>query len=301
MKILLRRIVPGAIGAGAVQLNLAIGVVIASLLPTGAVSYLYYADRLNQLPLGVVGAAVGTALLPLLSRQLREGTEASAMGSQNRAIEIALLLTLPAAAALIALNMPLVSVLFERGAFGREQTLATAQTLSAFALGLPAYVLIKVLVPCYFARGDTATPVKVAAVSIAANVALNFALMFVLAQVGIALAAALASWLNAALLARGLYARKIFEADARLVKRIPRIFAAAGLMGAGVYALSVVLAPMLTGAEVWRIAALAALVATGLLMFLGLARLFGAARLSDFQEAFAAGMPPALDPRGGAG
>lgn len=292
MMTLLRRMVPGAIGAGVVQFNLAVGVIIASLLPTGAVSYLYYADRLNQLPLGVVGAAVGTALLPLLSRQLREGAGAAAMESQNRAIEFALLITLPAAAALIALDLPLVSVLFERGAFGQEQTIATAQTLSAFAVGLPAYVLIKVLAPCYFARGDTGTPVKVAAVSVAANLALNLALMFVFAQTGIALAAALASWLNAVLLARGLHARGMFVPDARLIKRFPRILAAAGLMGAAAYALSRALAPLLAGAETWRIAALAALVTAGLLIFVGLARLLGAVRFADFGEAFAAVTPP---------
>ena len=289
---LLLRMVPGAIGAGVAQLNLAVGIVIASLLPTGAVSYLYYADRLNQLPLGVVGAAVGTALLPLLSRQWHEGAAAAAMESQNRAIEFAFLLTLPAAAALIALNLPLVSVLLERGAFGREQTLATAQTLSAFAVGLPAYVLIKVLAPCYFARGDTATPVKIAAVSVAANLALNLALTFVLAQTGIALAAALASWLNAVLLARGLLVRGMFAPDSRLAKRFPRILGAAAMMGAAVYALSRLLAPMLAGAESWRIAALAALVAAGLLIYLGLARLFGAARYADFREDFGVAAPP---------
>lgn len=299
---LLSRLAPGAIGAGVVQLNLVIGIVIASLLPTGAISYLYYADRVNQLPLGVVGAAVGTALLPLLSRQLREGAHDMAMESQNRALELALLLTLPAAAALIALDVPLVSVLFERGAFAPGQTLATAQALAAFAFGLPAYVLIKVLAPCYFARGDTATPVKIAAVSVAANIALNLALMVALSAVGIALATALAAWLNAALLGVGLVRRGFLVADARLKVRFPRILAAAIVMALCVDALARLLAPMLAGAPSARIAALALLVAGGLVLYLGLARLFGAARFSEIKEAFAASKPSgepgagALDP-----
>ncbi len=162
-------IVPGAIGASAAQISVLIDVFFASLLPTGAVSYLYYADRLSQLPLGVIGVAVGTALLPLLARQLRAGDTAAALKSQNLAIELALLLTLPAALALIVLAWPIIHVLFEHGAFGPEDTLKTSWALAAYAAGLPAYVLIKVLAPGFFAREDTTTPVKVALVCLAAN------------------------------------------------------------------------------------------------------------------------------------
>src|SRR5690606_6204421 len=121
----------------------------------------------------VIGVAVGTALLPLLSRQLRLGQEEAAHASMNRSIEVALLLTVPAAAALLVIPAPLIGVLFERGAFGSVETVATAQALAAFALGLPAYVLIKVLAPGFFAREDTATPVKIAAACVAANLCLN--------------------------------------------------------------------------------------------------------------------------------
>ena len=147
VKRLLVLILPGAIGAGVVQVNLLIDVVIASLLPRGSVSFLYYADRVNQLPLGVIGVAVGTALLPLLSRQLRAGEDHNAMGSMNRAMEFALLLTVPAAAALMVIPDGIIAVLFERGAFGAAETHATAWALAAYAIGLPAYVLIKVLGP----------------------------------------------------------------------------------------------------------------------------------------------------------
>ena len=154
IKRLFALILPGAIGAGVAQINLFVDVVLASLLPTGAVSYLYFADRVNQLPLGVIGVAVGTALLPLMARQLRAGQVEHAMHNQNRALELALLLTVPAAVALVVLSLPIVSVLFERGAFGAEASRATSAALAAYALGLPAYVLTKVLTPGFLrARG----------------------------------------------------------------------------------------------------------------------------------------------------
>src|SRR5690242_8422759 len=131
---------PGVLGAGVTQLNLLISTALASLLPGGSVSYLYYADRLNQLPLGVVGIAVGTAILPPLSRQLRLGLAADAVDTQNRGVELALLLTLPAAVALAMLATPILGVLFQRGAFGPADTAATAAALAAYAAGLPAFV-----------------------------------------------------------------------------------------------------------------------------------------------------------------
>ena len=161
---------PGVLGAGVAQINLLADVFFASLLPAGAVSYLYYADRLNQLPLGVIGIAVGTALLPLLARQIRAGEAEAALASQNRALELALLLTLPCAVGLAVLSLPIMQVLFERGAFGAADAPATAQALAAYALGLPAYVLVKVLVPGFFARKDTRTPVKIAVVCLIANI-----------------------------------------------------------------------------------------------------------------------------------
>src|SRR5260370_928783 len=153
---------PGVFGAGVTQLNLVISTALASLLAGGSVSYLYYADRLNQLPLGVVGIAIGTAILPSLSRQVRTGDVAGAAATQNRGVELALLLTLPAAAALIVLATPILTVLFERGAFGPAQRAATAAALAAYAAGLPAFVLVTVLAPGFYAHRNTATPVRVA-------------------------------------------------------------------------------------------------------------------------------------------
>jgi len=281
---LLRLMLPGAVGAGVVQINLLIDIVIASLLPTGAVSFLYYADRVNQLPLGVVGVAIGTALLPLLSRQLRAGQAAAAQDSMNRGIEVALLLTVPGAAALMVIAEPIIAVLFERGAFGPATTQATAHALMAYAVGLPAYVLVKVLGPGFFAREDTTTPVRIAIVGVAVNVVLNLILIQFIAHVGIALATALASWLNAVLLARILRRRGHHAIDARLKDRTGRIVAAAAGMAAGLWLARLGLADALAGPSASRIAALAALVAGGLVLYGGLAVAFGAARPAELKR-----------------
>jgi len=283
VKRLLRLMIPGAIGAGVVQINLVIDVILASLLPSGAISYFYYADRVNQLPLGVVGVAVGIALLPLLSRQLRAGDGAGAHDSQNRAIELALFLTVPAMAALIAIPQPIVTVLFQRGAFGAEAATATAGALAAFAAGLPAYVLIKALSPGFFAREDTATPVKIAAGAMVANVVLAVILMQFLAHVGIALATACSAWLNAGLLALMLARRGGLVLDARLRTRLPRIVVSAAAMGIALWGAARGLEAPLAGTQSVRILALAVLVAGGLVVYAALAQATGAARLGELR------------------
>src|SRR5258706_4699516 len=172
---LLQLLGPGAFGAGAVQIGLMINVILASLLAPGSVSFLYYADRIVQLPLGVVGAAIATALLPALTRDLQRG-EAAARTTLDRALEGALALTLPAMAGLVVLAEPIIAVLFQRGAFDAAATHATAATLAGFALGLPAYVLVKVLAPAFFAREDTRTPVRAAVIALVVNLVLDVAL-----------------------------------------------------------------------------------------------------------------------------
>ena len=266
---------PAALGAGVAQVNLVIDIIIASLLPPGSVSFLYYADRVNQLPLGVVGVAVGTALLPLLSRQLRAGAAAEAAKSLNRAIEIALLLALPAAVALVVIAGPVIVVLFERGAFGPGESAAAAGALVAYAGGLPAFVLIKVLAPAYFARQDTRTPVRIAVLCLLVNVALNLILMGPLAHVGVALATTLAGWLNVALLAAGLARRGFLRPDARLRRRIPRLVAACAGMAAVLWGVNLGLESLLAESVGLRIPALAALVGTGLASYAVLAGVTG--------------------------
>jgi putative peptidoglycan lipid II flippase len=225
-------VLPGALGAGVAQVNMLVDLWFASHLPPGAQSYLFYADRLNQLPLGVVGIAVGTALLPVLSREVAAGDAGPARGTLNRAIQLALLLTLPATAALVLIAEPIVVGLFERGAFDAEASRATAATVQAFAVGLPAYVLVKVMAPAFFARQDTRTPVVIAALALVANVALILVFIDALAHVGIALATALANWLNVTLLALLLARAGWFRPDRALASNLARALAATLVMAA---------------------------------------------------------------------
>jgi putative peptidoglycan lipid II flippase len=273
-----RLILPGAIGAGVVQLNLVVGTIFASLIP-GAVSWLYYADRLNQLPLGVVGSAVGVALLPMLSRQLRAGEAERAMETQNRAIEFALVLTLPAAAALIAIPHAIVGALFERGAFTAADTAATATALAAYAAGLPAYVLIKALQPGFFAREDTRTPVLIAGGSMVLNAVLMPLLMWPLGHVGIALATAISSWANAAGLWVVLRRREALAIDRPLARRAPRLVLCTLLMAGLLLLLDWLFAAFLAEGGAARLVAMAVMVAAGLAVYLALIQLTGASDL----------------------
>jgi putative peptidoglycan lipid II flippase len=276
-----RALGPAVVGSAGVQLALFADTIIASFLPTGALSALYYADRLNQLPLGVVGIAVGTAILPSLSRQVRLGHLSDAVATQNRGIELAVLLTLPAAIALGVLATPILSALFERGAFGSTDTAATAAALAAYAAGLPAFVLIKVLAPAFFARHDTATPVKVAVTAMAVNLCLTLVLMQFLAHVGIALATTVAGWLNALVLLALLIRRRHFGFDRRARRNLPRVGAAALAMGVVLAAMRIALAPMLAGHAMLQVGALAVLVCAGLATFAVLALGLGIADWRD--------------------
>ena len=243
MRLLLRRMGPGLIGAGVTQLNLAVDVIIGSLLAPGTVSILYYADRVNQLPLGTIGVAVGTALLPTLSRQALGGEAEAAVSTLNRALEYALTLTLPAALALLAIPGPIIGVLFGRGAFDAHSVTLSAQALAAYAVGLPAFVLVRVLVPGFFARGDTSMPVKIGTSMVGLNLALNLAFMVPLQHLGPPLASSLAAWCNVAALAVILYRRGHLAVDTGLRKVVPRMLLAGFVMVAvllglerGVYA-----------------------------------------------------------------
>jgi putative peptidoglycan lipid II flippase len=290
VKRLLTLMLPAALGSGVVQVNLLIDIVLASLLPTGAVSFLYYADRIYELPLAVIGIAISTALLPLLARQVRRDEHDAAVATQNRALEAALLLTLPAAAALIVLDQWIIAVLFERGAFRQPEVTATAAALAAYAIGLPAYVLIKVLTPCFYAREDTRTPVRIAVLCVVVNTAAAFALMQVFAHVGIALATVISAWLNAGLLALSLRRRAYFAPDAQLKRRVPRMVAASLIMAAAVWALTLAFGPWLRASGYWRLTALLAMIVAGLAVYGGAAFATGAADLKEARRLV--GRPP---------
>jgi putative peptidoglycan lipid II flippase len=289
VKKLLRLMLPIALGAGVYQINVMVDVVIGSLLPSGTISYLYYADRVNQLPLGVIGIAVATALLPLLSRQIRAGDEAGAMESQNRALEFALLLTVPAAFALVAVAGPLVAVLFGRGAFGPEAQEATGWVLAAYALGLPAHVLVKILATGYFAREDTKTPVKIGVLALVVNIILNLILMGPLAHVGIALATSISAWVNGGLLALGLYRSGRLRPDSGVRRKLPRIVLASAAMAAAVGALAAAGETVWVAPEPVRLIGLAVLVTGGAVLYAALAQITGAVSLTELKQSLVVG------------
>jgi putative peptidoglycan lipid II flippase len=288
MWMLLRRMAPALVGAGVTQLNFAMDIIIASLLPPGTIALLNYAERVMQLPLGVIGIAVGTALLPLLSRQVRAGEADDSRTTLNRAIEYALFLTLPAAVALGVSALPIITVLFSRGAFDPTSAVLSSQALVAYAVGLPAFVLVKVLAPGFFARGDTSTPVRIALVCVALNLVLNvtFNLGFILpapygealpslAQVGPALASSISASANVLALGVMLYRRGQLLPDVGLKQRSVRMVLASTVMGVALLvAQRWLFATELHGLARWI--ALVALVIVGLVAYGGAAVLFGA-------------------------
>jgi putative peptidoglycan lipid II flippase len=204
---------------------------IATTIDRG-VSYLYYADRIYQLPLGVIGVAIGVVLLPDLSRKLRAGNEAGALASQNRALELSLFLTLPSAVALMAIPAPIIHTVFEHGEFTRSDTLAVAPALLAFASALPAFSMTKVFQPSFYAREDTKTPMQFAIISVIVNIVASFGLSRYFSHVGIAMGTAIAAWVNALLLGITLSRRQLFALDARMSDKLPRIILSGLLMGA---------------------------------------------------------------------
>ena len=251
-----------------------------------AVAWLGYADRLYQLPLGVVAIAIGVVLLPDLSRRLSAEDTEGGRDAFNRAGEFALMLTVPAAVALVAIPVPLVSVLFERGAFGADDTAATALALAVYGLGLPAFVLQKVLQPLYFAREDTRRPFRYAVVAMIVNAAVAIGLSPFIGFIAAALATTLAGWAMVWLLWSG--SRRLGEAarlDRRSRARVPRIVISALVMGAVLWTANLALAPMFVagGAE---ILALVLLIGIGMVSYFGLGQLIGAFRLAEIARAF---------------
>jgi putative peptidoglycan lipid II flippase len=232
MRALFRRMGPGLLGAGVTQLNVSIDIIIGTLLPAGSVSILYYADRINQLPLGVIGTAAGTALLPAMTRHIARGETAGAIEALNRALESVLMLTLPAAIGLAIAAKPVLDILLVRGKFSPHDAVLAGHSLTAFAIGLPVFALVKVLTPGFYARGDMGTPLKIGVAAVALNLSLNLIFMHPLQAVGPALATSLSSAVNAALLMTLLGRRGFFVLDAPARRRLPRLFIAGGLMAA---------------------------------------------------------------------
>lgn len=275
---------PAALAGGVVQINLLVGRQVSSFFD-GAVAWLSYADRLYQLPLGVVGIAVGIVLLPELARRLRAGDTAGERDGFNRAVEFSLALTVPAAIALIVIPVPLVSVLLERGAFGPEDTVNTALAVAVYGLGLPAFVLQKTLQPLFFAREDTKRPFYSALFSMVLNAAIAIGLSPYIGFIAAAIGTTLSGWATVAIL--WVWSRNLGEAaklDTRLKARLWRIIVASGLMGVVLWASAVVLGPFLATSGL-RYPALAVLVAIGIVSYFGIGQLIGAFKLSEFKSA----------------
>ena len=279
-----RVVLPATLGAGVYQVSVFIDTFFLTRIGTGAVSWFNYADRLNQLPLGVIGAALGTAILPQVSRHVDIGEADKAARVQGQAAELAMFLCLPAALALCASALPLVSAIFEAGRFNARDAHFTALTLSIIALGLPAYVLVKVLTPGFYARRDTATPVKTAIAVLVVNVILNFALIPSFGIAGLAAAVAISSWLNCLILYVILHRRGFFRIEAWLASRILRQLVAAGAMVAGLIAIRMALSGWFVGSLGHRVAGLAAVVGGGLIIYFPLVWVLGGTDKEGFRS-----------------
>jgi putative peptidoglycan lipid II flippase len=277
---------PGVIASGITQINAAIGTAISSL-QDGAPAVLYYSDRVYQVPLGVIGTAVGVVLLPTLTRKLRSGDAAGANDTLNRSLEFTMLMTLPAAVAIAVIPLPITQVLFERGHFHLADSIRTAHALIAFAAGLPAFVLIKALTPGYFAREDMRTPLRFAAISIVVNIAGSLVLYFVLGlpvALAIATATSLAGWTNTLQLAATLHARGHFSPDARFKARLGKMMGASLVMGLALLAAQALVWREAGVTLLWKIGVLSAFVAGGMGIY-GLACLaLGATSLTELRQ-----------------
>jgi len=278
---------PAVLAGGVVQINLVVGRQVASFTEN-AISWLSYADRLYQLPLGVVGIAVGVVLLPELARRLREGDMEGGRDAFNRGAEFALALTIPAAVGLVVIALPIISVLFERGAFGPVDSANTALALAVYGAGLPAFVLHKVLQPLYFAREDTRSPFRYALVAMVVNAVLAVGLMPFIGFIAAAIGTTVAGWVMVLQLWFG--ARPMGAAaqlDTRFLDRLWRIILAACVMGAVLWMGALALEPLLSGPA--RALALAGLIVAGIATYFGFGGFIGAFRLSDLRAAMRRG------------
>ncbi len=221
---------PGVIGAGVVHINLFADLIIASLLPAGAISYLYYADRLNQLPLGMVGIAVGTALLPMLSKAVAASNMDEARHLFNRSLEVCFLFSLPAAFAFFAVAPELISGLFQRGAFEAHDSSMTATVLMLYAIGLPAYIAVKVFSSVFWSQQDTMTPVKISILCTILNIVIALSLIRFIGVFGIALATGIAGWVQLILMHLRVRTMDGFSFDDRFKRAFVRMLVCSSLM-----------------------------------------------------------------------
>jgi putative peptidoglycan lipid II flippase len=297
-----RALGPAPLGSGGTQISLFADTIIASFLAAGALSALYYADRLNQLPIGVIGIAAGTVLLPEMASRIAAGDEAGARYSQNRAMEFTLTLSMPCVAAFLIVPDLIMRALFAHGAFTQADAAAAGATLAAYTIGLVPFVLLRSVSATFLARGDTATPVKALFISVAFNVALKILLMRDYAQVGLAFATSVGVWINFGLLTWYAHRARLIEIDDRLKRSAGKLALAGLALAVALYAGAHAVTRLLAGLPVFRAElTLVALVVLGALVYGGaLALLFGRSWLTAFGGGRAASVGGVTPPGAGA-
>jgi putative peptidoglycan lipid II flippase len=293
VKLFLKRFGPATIGSAGTQIALFADTIIASFLAAGALSALYYADRLNQLPIGVIGIAAGTVLLPEMARRITAGDEAGARHSQNRAIELTLLLSVPCLVAFVIVPEEIMRGLFGRGAFTAADAHAAALTLMAYAIGLLPFVLMRSVTATFLARGDTTTPVKALFIAVAVNVLLKILLMDRYAQVGLAFATSIGAWINLALLVWFSARQNFLVIDARL-RRSSAKFAVAGvILGIALFLGERVVGPVFAGWRFHNELTLLVLAAIGAIIYGSAIRALFAREWRDLVSGRTGSTPPA--------
>lgn len=284
IKTLFKRIAPGVVGAGIYQINMAVDTILVSLVGTGAISWLYYANRLQQLPLGVVGAAISVALLPLLSKSLKAGNIDEARETQNKAVEYGLLLAFPAAVLLIVLAQPIVIFLFRHGQFTLHDAIQTVYAVIAYSIGLPCYVLTKALMPNFFARGDTVTPVKYSFWVFVTNFVFNIILMRYFGHVGIAMATTIAAFVSLLQYVIGLKKRGYWQFQKPLLIKMLKIVLVSIAMGIGTNVFLQVVQfyfPQYLSSRLYTFGILATAGVFALAIFVVLAKIFGVINIRE--------------------
>lgn len=267
---------PAAIGGGAYQINTLLQIYFLNQLEGSAVSWMNYADRLNQLPLGIIGIALSTAILPTLSKFVGADDKQGASRVQSNAIELGMLLTLPAAVALAVCAVPFITMIFQGGRFDAADAAMTGGVLAVLVAGLPAYVLVKVLVPSFYARSDTKTPVFAAFAALVVFIGFNIAFLQRFGVEGVAAASAVGAWLNCAILYAVLRARGHYRLDWPLLGRLARQLIAAAAMGAALFYARDLLVDFYAAGLFARLLALATLVACAVVVYFGVAFAIGA-------------------------
>jgi putative peptidoglycan lipid II flippase len=286
VKLVVKRSVPGIVSGGIMQINLLIATMIATRLDH-AVAYLYYADRLYQLPLGVIGVAIGVVLLPTLSRKLRAGDHYGAIDAKNRALEISMFLTLPAAAALFTISGPILHTVFEHGAFHAGDTAAVTPAVMAFATGLPAFALTKVFQPAFYAREDTATPMRFAIYSVIVNIVASLVLSQFFGHVGIAMGTSIAAWTNALQLYLRLRNNGLFVFDDSARRRLPLMVLSATVMAEILFGITLAMPHLFMSktSVLMSVLGLTVLVVTGIVSYFLACHVNGALKFSELKAA----------------